>query len=80
MSREQEKEREGRRKEKEGEKRKEEKEKGEKEKKKRRERVAVGGIRGDGRPRAAVTARLIKHAQRSGDTQRNTRDEEKKEK
>jgi len=67
------------------EKRKEEKEKGKKEKergrKKRvRERAAVGGIRGDGRPHAAVTAGMIEHAWRSGDTQCNTRDEEKKEK
>ena len=63
---------EGRRKEKEGEK---EKEKGkEKKKRKRREggkieRAAVGGIRGD-----------VDHARRSGDTQRNTWDEKKKEK
>ena len=56
--------------------RKEEKgEGGRKEKKKRkgerkkRERAAVGGIRGD-----------VDHARRSGDTQRNTWDEEKKEK
>ena len=79
MSREQEKEREGRRKE-EGEK---EKKKKKKEKRKRRvggkrERAAVGRIRGDGRPRAAVTVGSIEHAQRSGDTQRNRWDEERK--
>ena len=41
----------------------------EKEKKKKKKKRGAGGIRGDGRPRAAV-----------GDTQRNTWDEEKKEK
>ena len=63
---------EGGRKEKKGEKkrrkRKREKGKGEREERER-ERAAVGGIRGD-----------VDHAQRSGDTQRNTWDEEKKEK
>ena len=44
------------------------KEKGKGERKKK-ERAAVGGIRGD-----------VDHARRSGDTQRNTWDEEKKEK
>jgi len=59
-----------RRKEKEGEKkRRKGKEKGKGERGKKRERVAVGGIRGD-----------VDHAWRSGDTQRNTWDEEKKEK
>jgi hypothetical protein len=68
-----------------GRKRKEEKEKRKEKKKKKRgrkkrERAALGGIRGDGRPCAAVTAVLIEYARRSGDTQRNARDEEKKEK
>ena len=31
--------------------------------------MAVDWIRGDGRPSAAVTAGLIEHARRSGDTQ-----------
>ena len=45
------------------------KEKGKGERGKERERAAVGGIRGD-----------VDHARRSDDTQRNTWDEEKKEK
>ena len=57
------------------EKRKEEKEKGKRKmreggkRERERERAAVGGIRGD-----------VDHARRSGDTQRNTWDEKKKEK
>jgi hypothetical protein len=61
-----------RRKEKKGEKKRrkgKEKGKGERGKKRERERAAVGGIRGD-----------VDHARRLGDTQRNTWDEEKKEK
>ena len=63
-------------------KRKREREEEEKEEReeKESERAAVGGIRGDDRPCVAVTAGLIEHARRSGDTQRNARDEEKKEK
>ena len=56
---------EGGRKEKKKRERKRKRREGEKE----RERAAVGGIRGD-----------VDHARRSGDTQRNTWDEEKKEK
>ena len=51
------------------EKKKRERKRKRREGKKEREREAVGGIRGD-----------VDHARRSGDTQRNTWDEEKKEK
>ena len=63
----------GGRKEEKGEGGRKEKKKRERKRKRRerekRERAAVGGIRGD-----------VDHARRSGDTQRNTWDEEKKEK